>query len=688
MIREGMLRRLLVGISLIALAAPAYAEDGSSDSDDTEVVVTAERTSRTLRETASSVQVVTGAEVDRLGAYSTDDILSRIPNLVTTRPSSSAPAVRGLDGTGPAIGGDAFFGGTRPRVNFLVDGRTLTFNEAIYLDGLLWDIQQLEVYRGPQSTLQGRNSIGGVFAVKTVDPSFDWNGRVRLVAGNHGVRQMSGAVGGPIVPDVLAFRLAADLRSENSFVDLDPFTARRKGVSAATTRISNPEHHRSLALRGKLLFTPSPDVRALITISHTDAFAPQGMDVVRPFEEHEAAFPDMPRFRTRANAAVADTEFRINDGLTFAFLGTASDFRVQRFSSLGNGNALIDGREFTAEPRLRFGSRSDRLSGFIAAMIYRSSQEEEIDLFNGAFDDETRTNALFGELVFKASPKVDVTLGARYEAERRDRSGDAGIFLLDFHRTFKAFLPRLTVAVKASDTVTVGATVGRGYNAGGAGFTYEFPFESYVYEKETVTNFEAFLRSTLLDGRLDLKANIFLNRYKGLQLPFDLNPDPALFSYVIRNADRATTYGAEIETRLRVNEQLTMFANAGLLQTKVNRYDDPALEGNKLARAPAFTLNAGAFYRPIEPIELSFDVRYTSAYHSEVLNQARGKTDPYMIANAQIAWRTGPARLFVAASNLFNSTDAIRLSPGATRPQDVATISRPRRVTAGVELNF
>src|SRR3546814_10882597 len=104
-------------------------------------------------------------------------------------------AVRGLDGTGPASGANAFFAGTRPRLNFQLDGRTLTYNEAIYLDGLLWDVQQMEVYRGPQSTLQGRNAIGGVVAIKTADPTFDWQGKVRGVIGGDKTRQISGAVG-------------------------------------------------------------------------------------------------------------------------------------------------------------------------------------------------------------------------------------------------------------------------------------------------------------------------------------------------------------------------------------------------------------------------------------------------------------------------------------------------------------
>lgn len=683
-----MIRRLLLtGVAtLCGLPAVAHAQETVALDD---IVVTADRTDRTLHDTASSVVVTTQAEIDRLsGAYSTDDVISRVPNLVSVRPGGNGPAIRGIDGTGPATGADAFFGGTRPRINFQVDNRTLTFNEAIYIDGLLWDIQQVEVYRGPQSTLQGRNAIGGVVAVKTADPGPDWGGKARVVIGEDRVRQYSAALGGPIMPDVLAFRVSGDWRTEDSYVNFAPFTARRSGLSSALKQIDETGRSQSLALRGKLLFTPSTDIRALVTISHTDAYGPQSGEVVRPFVDHDAAFPDMARFRTRADAVIADIDIRVAEGLSVALLGTATDFRVNRFASLGSGNALIDGREYTAEPRIRFGAADDRLSGFVAALIYRAHQDEEIDIFNGVFNDRTETNAAFGELVFAATPTVKLTLGARYESEKRDRTGGAGPFLIDFHRKFEAFLPRATVSIQASDAVTIGATVGRGYNAGGAGFSFIPPFPSYVYDKETVTNYEGFVRTSLAGGRLSLRGNVFFNDYRGLQLPFDLNPDPAQFAFVIRNADRATTYGAEVETRYRALDALTIFANAGLLKTRVDRYADVAIQGNDLPRSPAFMLNAGFVLKPVNSIELSFDARYTDTYYSDALNEARGKVKPYTLANAQAAWFVGPTRLFVAATNLFNTTDSMTLSPGATRAQDVSTITRPRRVTAGVELRF
>ncbi len=675
-----------VATSLTAL--PTSAQVASlAETDD--IVVTGDRTDRTLRQTPASVVVSTAADIDRLaGTYSVDDAISRIPNIVTTRPSNNAPAIRGVDGTGPQSGGDAFFGGTRPRVNFQVDNRSLTFNEVIFIDGVLWDMQQIEAYRGPQSTLQGRNAVAGVVAVKTNDPTDDWTARARAVVGEYDTRQFSGALGGPIMPGVLSFRVAADWREEQAFVDFAPYQARAAGLSTELKQIDNPGRFEAFTARGKLLFTPSSDVRALLTLSHSDAYAPQTIQVARPFSDHVASFPAMPRFRTRADVVIADAEMQIADGLTLALLGSATDFRILRYAALDAGSALIDGREYSAEPRLKFGTANDRLSGFLAGLIFRTRQHEEIDFFTGRFRDRTNTDAIFGEVTFRPNPVLGVTLGARYEEEQRVRTGSAGPFVTDFDRTFRAFLPRATVTVNASPDVTIGATVARGYNAGGVGFAFDPPFPSYTYDKETVTNYEAFGRASLADGRLQLRGNAFFNRYRGLQLPFDLNPDPNLFAFVTRNAERATTYGLEVESRYRALPELSLFANAGLLKTKVDRFVEPTVQGNQLPRAPAFSLNAGFTLQPVSPLELSLDMRYTDSYYSDAFNEARGKTKPYTLANAQVAWRQGGFRIFAAATNLFNTTDAVLLSPGGTRDLDAATITRPRRVTGGVEVSF
>src|SRR5690606_34549227 len=123
-------RREFAGASAVAIlaalcafaAAPARAQETALS----EVVVTGEKVRRSLRDTASSVDVTDRRDLERrTDIVTTGDLLAQIPNVVTAEPTNLAPAIRGLDGTGPAQGADAFFAGTRPRLNYQIDGRTL-----------------------------------------------------------------------------------------------------------------------------------------------------------------------------------------------------------------------------------------------------------------------------------------------------------------------------------------------------------------------------------------------------------------------------------------------------------------------------------------------------------------------------------------------------------------------------------
>jgi outer membrane receptor protein involved in Fe transport len=677
-------------LALCAAAAPwqAHAADPFDNSSAQQqssletVLVYGEKTRRSLMDTASSVAVFGQDDIARRpGVATTSDLLDHIPNLVVTEPSNLAPAVRGVDGTGPAQGADAFFAGVRPRLNFQTDGRTLSYNEAIFSDATLWDIDRIEVFRGPQSTLQGRNSIGGAIVTRTKNPTYAFEGAARVIGGSGDMREYSAAVSGPIIDNQLAVRLAYDERSSETFVHgFTPYP-----------HVGDPGLFKSTMLRGKLLFEPQalPQLSTLLTLSRVDAYAPQGGEVVRPFGDHDASYPPMPRFGTLADNAIATINWAFDDTLALETVLSATQLEVRRSAEPGDGIAKIDANEYVAEPRLKFTLDAGRLTGFVGAHVFHNDQDEYIDLFGGGtFDDSTDTYALFGESTLQTDANIDITLGGRFERERHQRSGGVGPFAIDFDETYKVFLPKLSVAWRVDPDLTLGFVVSRGYNGGGAGFTYDVPFTNYLYKPEYLWNYEAFSRASLFGGRLSLVGNVFYNRYKDMQLPFDLNPDPAVWSYVVRNADEAETYGAELNTRLQLQPNLEVFANLGLLKTEISRYAGSGVQGNELARAPAYSVDFGATYTHASGIELNVDARYSDAYYSDVNNDPRGRIDPYWVANAQIAYTLGKARVFAAVKNIFDRTQPLLISPGDDRADDVATLMQPRTVSMGVQLAF
>ena len=676
------------GLSAIALAVttafagPLWAQTTASPVQLERITVIGEKTERSLADTAASVSVTDERQLKEDPSLNTvNNVLDGVPNITSTGTQNLAPAVRGVDGTGPAQGADAFLAGTRPRLGIQLDGRSASYNEVVFGDLSTWDVKQIEVYRGAQSLLQGRNSIAGTVVVKTNDPSFEREVGFRVVAASHKERQYGAVFNLPLVADELAFRLAMDRQVSESFVD---------GFEAYPG-VNDPGEYESRTVRAKFLLQPKalPGFSTLLTLVHTDHINPQTESVNRPFSDEQISFPTMPVFAPRANSGILDMTWKLSSLVTLENRIAKSDFRISRYAEPGDGNARIDGKDLTIEPRIRF--TGEDTQGFLGVFYFDTKQDEFIDLFGGGtFDDETHTKAVYAELTHALASDLKLTLGARYEEERRQRDGSLFIFAIDLDETYHAFMPKAVLSWEPVPGLTMGAGASRGYNGGGAGFTFDPPFESYTFDPEYVWTYEAFTRAELLGGKLRLTGNLFYSDYKDMQLPFDLNPDPNVWSYVVRNADRAKTYGLELGAQWLVASGLRLNAEIGLLKTEITQYDDASLEGNDLARAPALTANFGVHYRHASGFEVGGNARYSESYYSSVENLGRGKTDPYWIVNTRFAYNLRDYRLFAFVNNVLDEDTPLLFDadPAGLPADDTAILPRPRTLGVGIEAWF
>jgi iron complex outermembrane recepter protein len=681
------IRYKLLAAAIAAAITPVHAQvaaqDNSQASDTVtldSITVTAERTERSLKDTATSAVVLDRSALEERGLDDSNEALANIANITSTGTSGLAPAVRGVDGTGPAQGADAFFAGSRPRLNVQIDGRPASYNEVVFGTASLWDVDQIEVLRGPQSTLQGRNAVAGTLAIRTSDPTWETEAGIRMLAGNQSRRQAAFYLSGPL-SDQVAYRIAGDFQTWRSFVDFEPFPGVRE-----------PEDYAVRNLRGKLLFEPKAidGFRTLLTLQHADAHGPQVVTERQPFGEHISDFPRMPVFAPRARTAIVDTQWQFAPRLAFENLLSVNDLYVERRADPGTGIAQIDAMEYVLEPRLRLSRDEGRFSGVAGVYLYRADQEEFIDFpVDERFADKIDTAALFGEGVIALHDDVDLTLGARFERERHQRhGGDGAIVAIDIDETYETFLPKVGLAWRADSAWTFGVVAARGYNGGGGGITFDFPIVSYSFDPEYVNNYEAYFRGDLLDGRMQLTGNVFYGDYQEMQLPFDLNPDPSIWAVVVRNADRARNYGAELGVRWLAASGLTFHGDLGLLKTKVTEYPNSNIEGHEFASAPAVTANVGFAWQAGNGFELSADTRYSDAYYSSIDNHPRGKTDPYWLVNAKAGYRFDIAHVFAYVDNLLDGDTPLLITPGATTADDVASLPQPRSYGVGVELTF
>ena len=662
------LRTLPAVIMGLCVSGHAFAEtNNNNNAAANEITVYGEKVARSIYDTGSSVHVFDEEQIASTpGATEIDDLLQLTPNVVDSGQGNNLPAIRGVDGSGASIGGLAAFGGSVPRLNISLDGRSLTYSEAAFGPRSLWDIQQAEIYLGPQSYVQGRNASAGAIVLKSNDPTYHSETRVKASTGQQDYSQTAAVISAPIVGDQLAFRLSIDQQKRSSYADLTSYEP-----------VGDPNRIEMTTARGKFLLEPAnlPGFKTTLTVAHMDTQGPQS-------ESNEG---DEKRaiYKTQSTSGIWDVSYDISETLVFEnnliYTKLSYDRIDDPAAMRGAQDVNSDGKEFQIEPLVRYNSVNGELSSLFG-LRYFTSEDDDIYTRAGSetpMNGENRSLSAFAEVTYAITPSFEVLAAGRFEREDKQRFVDSDFYGLDYDETSNVFLPKLEVAYKPQQDQTVGIRAAKGFNSGGGGvgFTKSFSFFAYEYDDEYVWNYELFTRHSMLDNVLELTSNIFYNDYDNFQvLQESPNGDKK-----VSNVDKASTYGAELGSRLFATDDLELFASLGLLKT---RYEAPTGDKKDLPRAPSLTANLGALYTFAENFEISGNANYKSDYYSDVENSADYKIDAYWVANAQVAYVFGNGRISLFASNLFDSDKDIFNFDGTITEQ------APRQIGGSVELYF
>lgn len=684
MLRTTLPITLLLGTSLTLMPSTTFAQSYSAGQQLDEIIVTGERQDTTLKNTGSSVVVTTGATLDTFAGPDTlERIYQQTANVTSSGADGQGPTIRGANTSGILTSVESFFGGALPRTTIQVDGRQLSFNEFVYASASAWDIKRVEIFRGPQTTTQGRNAISGAIFVETNDPNFEeFEGRIRGIIGDDDTRQASAVISAPLGNGDVAFRLSADYREQETFVTPLGVTEDFGGGDLVTTE--------SLSLRGKLAFEPSsvPDLKVLLTLTHSDRDGPQSETVDAPFENLTRFNPGFTVFGTDAVAAIADIKYDINDKVSVQNVFTISDANADRLTIQRNGPATISSNEISNEFLLKY--KTDRLDSFAGVYLSSVDNEDAIDLSGfrigaGSFDGKRNSLGLFAQGTYGLTDRLFFTAGGRYQRDSQTRLGNFSAIPIDFDNSFNAFLPKTELAYDLSDDVRIGLQVEKGFNAGG--FTFNFQtFQQNIFEEETLWNYEGFLRGDFMDGRLGVNANLFYTDFNNLQLATVVELGPGFLANVFSNAPDARAVGGEIDLRFQATDTLRLTGGLGFTDTEIqsNTTAGARTLGNEFQRAPGLTAVAGAVWNPITPIELSAFTRYSDGYFSDDANIAINAVDSYFTMDFQASYSFGDARVFVDLTNAFDAFYPVDIfSNGAS-----ATVGDPRRVSVGIDYRF
>lgn len=679
-------------VVLSTLMAPAgvFAQGVSGSEEETAtldvVVVSGEKVRRELKDTASSVSVKSGKDIEKeeSGNASVHEVLHDVPNVVYTD-TVGAPIIRGQDTQGPNNGQNVFWGGTVPRATINLDGHYLNYNEMFFGATSVWDVESIEVFRGPQTTSQGANAIAGAIIVNTKDPSFKPEAAYQLEAGNYNSRRASIAVSGP-VGEELAARLAVDYAGRDTFIDYNNPRFQQGQAN---------QDFRALNARLKLLWLPNsiPGLEAKFTYSHNDSNRPTQEAASAPFSGLKHWTTTMPGWTQKTDTGIFDLSYELGNGMRLVNQAQYSRSSVQRYTGIsGEGDADIRQNNFSNEFRALVGNEKDRLSGFGGIYYARTSTDESL-LLRGlsAFDDTKKNLGVFGELNLRLTDRWTLSSGLRYQQDEVVRNGSSVLAPtpLGYTKTFSALLPKVSLAYAATPRWTVGALVSRGYNPGGVSLNLTSRQWAY-FKKESIWNYELFSRTSLFDDRLMLNTNLFYMDMRDAQynIPVVISPGVAQ-SYTI-NAEKAHAYGFELGADYRALDNLRIKAGAGVLRTRIEEMSsNPGYEHNRFARSPGYTVSVGVSWDATPRFNVSAQVRHLDGYYSDTANTRAYVVGSNTITDLRMSYAyNAHVQLYGYIKNVFDRRAPTYLQQNRGIGGIEASMTAPRMIGVGVRGTF
>ena len=621
------------------------------------ITVTGERVDRSFLDTQTSVYVLDEEAVRNADARTVLEAVRSAPNL-TPNSAQGLPTIRGVDSDGPLALGGNDLNGTTPRASLIVDDVARTTSYANNGFQALYDVEQVEVLRGPQTTLRGANAIAGAFVVKTRDPVFDNEADLTGALEYDDIGEWYyrlGAMGNPVlVDDELAARIVLEYEDGEIPVDFIP-------PGFTEVQDSQSEFDRFSA-RGKLLWEPKsmPALSALLQLDYQEA-RDTGFDAnisgqgsgVNPNDRLNVFAQRI--FDTEAYAVKLDVGYEAGPGEWRSITSFADEHYETNpdATEIFVGFDDINEERFVQDVTYSFEDWG-RVDGIMGLTYQKIDKFFDYGLaFDFDSDSERETMAAFADLTVAMTDRLDLIVGGRLQNETNTFTTTLNAFgnnaVVDYDETVTVFLPKIGFSYAVTDTQRIVSTIRRGYNGGGAGVNFftGIPFE---FDGEYATTFEIGYRGDLADGRVLLSATAFYNDYKDYQL-YDSDPNNPI-DYTIFNAN-GQSWGAEVELDARVSETVRANLGIGLLKTRI---DEPGerFDGNSFGRAPNLTLSGGIAWeaRP----GLTFDARasYIGKYFSDFEEIPGEEAGDYVNVDLGVAYEIGSVTTRAYVRNLFD----------------------------------
>jgi iron complex outermembrane recepter protein len=733
---------LLASVAVVQLfaAVPAMAQDAADEQrNENDIIVTATKRAQSVQDIGAAIAAVTGDTLEQRGITDPSDLQFLTPSLqVGKSQGNTAFTIRGV----------GFNTVGSPAVAVHVDG---VFQPRAGMGDLAQiDVDRVEVLRGPQGTLYGRNANGGVINFLSNRPTNTFEGQVKARYASYNEIYLEGIVNVPLGDRAGARLVVAHNDQKDGFVknvaggpDLlnEGFTAARLALDFNLSDDVKVELTGSYVERDGAIYTSIAQTRPSTSGARGAPFGDLFAFGGNLYAALGAQWSAVPNTTTANDPSSSDRKAVNLSGVIDWDIG---DFKVrsitgyQDFSedhrsdfdgtnkTIYQGKIIRDSKTFTQE--LNVSGKVGAVDLIVGAFYLDEKYSQDLSINepngNGSFLPnallsfvtpyyKTKAVAAFTDITLNLSDNFRVSGGLRYSEDKQNTFQDFRILAnirvapttvispgiqcnaalpeLKFNST----TPRVGLQFDASSNTTFYGNYTEGFKVGGYNTdgTCNDP-----YEPEEIKAFEAGIKNTLLDGSLTLNATAFFYKYKNLQVQQIIGTGVSII-----NAPQAEIKGLELESSWRASKRFGAFASIALLDAKYTEFVlpdgavGPALvnvAGNRLNHSPKLSINLGFDVTPnVEVFGGSLNLRADGSYRSETFvrefnNPRFERNDPYFIANASLGWTNASEKLLVRGfvTNLFNEVYLTQSQWSAPILTRSISYNQPRQY--GVEVQF
>ncbi|MDO8465154.1 MAG: TonB-dependent receptor [Gallionella sp.] len=685
---------LLFLLALAATGCLAHAEPQPADTVPVflgEVVVTAQKRAQSIEDVPIAMTVIDRKALDNSRAATLTDIQQLVPNFSIAQSGGwNTVTIRGVGGGGRNIGFDT-------RAGVYVDG--IYMGQAQTLDQSLFDIEQIEVLRGPQGHLFGRNTVAGAVNITTRAPSETLESSFRAVGGNHNAREGYASVSGPMANNLLGkFSVGYEARD---------------GFSTNLFNNQKLDDLKRASTRGQLAIQATDRLEINLAADYADIRQNQVLGEAMtdmggaplafgPYASHTVNFNTTPYVNNTLSGGSLTANYDMAGGHTLTAITGYRDTHQNRQNDTDYTPNDVFHIDYTDDFRqlsqeIRVASALKGPLRYVAGvyLMHESADTYRIAVagadgamigvapgatipISGAV--KTGSYALFGSLDYDLTDKLTLNLGVRYTDEKKNllyNITGAGILGMGTAanytdtRSDAMLTPTLGVTYALNNSLNIYGKYSRGFKSGGWNLDYLTNTQianKFNFNRETVDSYELGLKGTGLDRRMSYDFSVFHSNFKDFQV-FQFVNTGVTSELQLRNAAKAESIGAEASLRALVTDNLGIGGNVGVMRAKFNSFPggmtgggDAA--GKRLPDAPDLSASVSANYSVFASSlggRLDFYGEYShrsKSYSGVDNNETLDSVGSRSIVNARVSLVADHARfgLSLWARNLFDDS--------------------------------